>query len=70
MGYYRNEVFACPYYLWESKSAVKCEGGTIRMPDGAAALDYFWTYCCDVSGWRRCTVARAISRHYETSAED
>ena len=65
MGYYRNEVFTCPYYGWETKSAVNCEGGKIRLPDAEAAREYFRTYCTDLNGWRRCTVARAITRHYE-----
>ena len=69
MGFYQNMVFACPYYGWETKCDVHCEGGRIALPDAAAARDYFRTYCCDVSGWRRCTVARAITRHYERDDE-
>ena len=70
LGYYRQLDFACPYYGWESKSAVHCDGGNVKLPNGAAAEEYFLTYCANVPGWRRCTVARAITRHLEKKYEE
>ncbi len=54
----------CPYYKGDAKCAVRCEGGRISLPPDAAE-DYFRSYCSDLNGWRRCTIARAITRHYE-----
>ncbi len=65
MANYYRLYWTCPYYHGCSKRAVRCEGGEIRLPDGEAAQAYFREYCTDLNGWRRCTVARAISRHYE-----
>ncbi|MBE5851328.1 MAG: hypothetical protein E7298_14615 [Lachnospiraceae bacterium] len=62
---YGNRVFCCPYYCYDAPRAVKCEGGRVELPDRAAARDYFGQYCASVEGWRRCTVARAMSRFYE-----
>ena len=59
----------CPYYHKDERCAVRCEGGRIELPK-EAARDYILTYCADLNGWRRCTVARAITRHYERSEED
>lgn len=68
MGYY-HYYWTCPYYKWDERRSVHCEGGRIGLPTNAAAREYFRTYCCDIAGWKRCTVARAISRHYETADE-
>ena len=69
MSNYYKFYWMCPYYRGNSVKSVRCEGGEIRMPEPEAARTYFREYCCDLSGWKRCTVARAISRHYER-AED
>ncbi len=67
---YHHLYWSCPYYRWDDKRSVHCEGGRIALPGGAAAREYYRSYCCDVAGWRRCTVARAISRHYEAMEEE
>ena len=64
MRYY-HLVWCCPYYNWDARTAVHCEGGRIDLPSGEAAREYFEIYCSSVEGWRRCTVARAITRFYE-----
>ena len=68
MGY-SHLIYCCPYYEWDGKTDMHCEGGKIAFPDRATAQMYFNTYCGDVDGWRRCTVARAITRFYETQEE-
>jgi len=66
---YSQLVFCCPYYTGDAKRAVMCEGGRIELPDRKTAEEFFHTYCGDVSGWKRCSVARAISRFYEREEE-
>ena len=62
---YSHLTYCCPYYEWDGKTDMHCEGGRIAFPDRDTAQMYFQTYCGDVDGWRRCTVARAITRFYE-----
>ncbi len=65
MSYRINKVFACPYYVWDGVISIYCEGGRFRLPERASADEYIEQYCCDIDGWRRCTLARALNRHYE-----
>ena len=64
MGY-SQLTFCCPYYESNGKRSVRCEGGRLRLPSRETTTGYFNAYCGDVNGWRRCTVARAITRFYE-----
>ena len=57
--------WTCPYYRCDRKGMLLCEGGRLSMPDKASQRDYILQYCAHDSGWRRCTVARAVTRHYE-----
>jgi len=70
MSDYYRFYWMCPYYRANEKKTVRCEGGRIALPGAAAAEEYFRTYCSDLNGWRRCTVARAITRHYEGMEEE
>ena len=66
---YSERVFCCPYYDGGGTRSVNCEGGKIRLPSGGAARDYFSEYCGDLNGWRRCTLARTITRFYEAEED-
>ena len=67
MGY-NHFYWACPYYRRFKDGVMHCEGGRIDLPEDAKK-QYFDAYCNDLNGWKRCTVARAISRHYERQDE-
>ena len=69
MGY-SNLTFCCPYYETNGARSVRCEGGRIALPNQGLTQAYFEAYCGDVNGWRRCTVARAITRFYERVNDD
>ena len=69
MGY-SHRVFCCPYYEKDGAKSVRCEGGRIALPNMEVTRAYFDAYCGHVTGWRRCTVARAITRFYEAEDED
>ena len=67
MRTHHHYYWTCPYYRAVKNGRMYCEGGSIAMPDDAAD-EYFRTYCNDLNGWRRCTVARSVTRHYEARA--
>ncbi len=69
MRTHHHYYWTCPYYRAGKNGRMYCEGGSIAMPDDAAD-EYFRTYCNDLNGWRRCTVARAVTRHYEARAAE
>ncbi len=60
----------CPYYRFDFGQKVLCEGGHVSMPDAETQSEYVRAYCSSPDGWRRCTVARAVSRHYERAEDD
>ena len=69
MGY-SQLTFCCPYYESNGKRSVHCEGGRVKLPTAEAEKEYIRFYCADHLGWKRCTVARAITRFYERVFED
>ena len=52
------------------RSTERTASGRLKLPTGETERDYVRTYCADHLGWRRCTVARAITRFYEAQDED
>lgn len=64
MGY-SNKTFACPFFKWDERLCVHCEGGRPTFPDRAAATEYIDRYCADVNGWRDCSIAKTLLRYYE-----
>ena len=62
--------WTCPYYRSEDEKGVHCEGGRVKLPTAEAEKEYIRFYCADHLGWKRCTVARAITRFYERVFED
>ena len=62
--------WTCPYYQIKDAHGLRCEGGRLALPSKGAEADYIRTYCADHLGWKRCTVARAITRFYETDGAE
>ena len=62
---YSNKTFACPFFKWDEKLAVHCEGGRVTFPDKEAALEYIDRYCGSPAGWRSCSVAASLLKYYE-----
>lgn len=62
-------AWSCPFYTWSERLGVHCEGGRLRFPDKDAADEYANRYCAENSGWKNCTVARALLRYYERTEE-
>ena len=57
--------WTCPYYRCDMNGTLRCEGGRLTLPDRESQREYILQYCASESGWRRCTVSRAVTRHYE-----
>lgn len=39
MGY-SHRTWACPFYRWDERCKVHCEGGCVAFPDREAAAEY------------------------------
>ncbi len=58
-------VYICPYWNWEEKLSVHCEGGLICFPDARMKREFVCRYCAHLPGWERCTIAGAWGEYYE-----
>lgn len=61
----RNLYWACPYWKWDARMEVNCEGGRISFPSAASANEYMRSYCASLTGWKHCTVAKKLTDYYE-----
>ena len=63
--------FQCPYYKWSDRDKVQlhCEGGCITIKDDDSLREYIRNFCGSDFGWKRCTVARAVTRFYEVGED-
>ena len=68
MGY-SNRTFCCPFFRWDERTRVHCEGGKISFPDPEAALIYIAGHCAEVQGWKECSIAQNLMRYYEREDE-
>lgn len=63
----------CPFYKWDESEkrgkntlcCIYCEGGKLKMPDFIQKHAYLKTYCANMSGWKQCSVARALFAFYD-----
>lgn len=58
-------AYICPYWKWEEKLAVHCEGGHLRFPDVRLKNSYVCRYCAHLPGWEGCTIAEAWGEYYD-----
>ena len=68
MAGYTNRSWVCPFFKWDERLRVHCEGGRQVFPDGQAARDYAGRYCACMEGWKNCSVADNLLRYYEREA--
>ena len=63
MGY-SNKTWKCPYYRYDEKRAMHCEGhSTVRFPDRRSIQEYTTAYCASYA-YRNCTIAKMIDEYY------
>lgn len=61
---YSSRNWECPFFKWDKKGAVYCEGGRVTLPP-RELNEYIGRYCGSCRGWRDCPQARALTRYYE-----
>ena len=66
MAGYSNRAWACPFFVWDDKQKIHCEGGTVKFRDPQELGDYADQFCANVDGWDRCSVAACLMRRYES----
>lgn len=64
MGY-SNRYWTCPFFTWDEKLKVHCEGGLVKFPDRKTLTGYADRHCSSENGWKNCSVARAMLEYYE-----
>ena len=69
MGY-RKIKWACPYYRWDEKTRIHCDGGIIKIPHERDMIAYARRYCAAVPGWEDCTIAKAMNESYEREEQN
>lgn len=63
MGY-SNKTYICPFFKWDEKMKVHCEGGRVDFPDQSARGDFLDRYCAG-QDWGSCAIARLMLQYYE-----
>ena len=59
---YWHYAFACPFFDFDTVDTIGCEGGiTIRIPDKQEFRQFAKGYCCSVTEWDKCPIAKAIT---------
>ena len=64
----RNKFWACPFFKWDGKQEISCEGGRVNFPLPDTANAYMNEYCA--GDWKKCSVAAALLEYYETEEEN
>lgn len=70
MAGYTHKSWACPFFSWDEKCKVHCEGGCIKFRDRREAGDYQDRYCASVTGWKDCTMAKSAVEYYERTEKN
>ena len=65
MGWYYAMNWACPFYRWDEKRKIHCDGGTVGIRGNRDLLNYARKYCANVTGWEDCSLARALIEQNE-----
>ena len=68
------DTMYCPFLKVDYKDKkgflrVRCERAIIDFGTDAERKDYVCRYCGSLRGWRDCTVAQSIMKHYESEEE-
>ena len=62
--HYTNRYWICPFFHWDEKGAIHCEGGSVvRLPQ-IHLYGFAEDYCASF-GYRECSIYQAIEKTYE-----
>jgi hypothetical protein len=65
----QRPIVACPYYKYEKDGSVVCDGGKLDLLQNKKLRDdYVNGYCANIN-FNHCTIARTLTRHYESASE-
>lgn len=67
---YSNKSWACPFFSWDEKRKVHCEGGGAGFSDKGTYADYTDRYCASVQGWKQCSLAVALLEYYDRTGDE
>ena len=62
---YSHKTWACPFFHWDERLCVRCEGGCMSFQDREALAEYADRYCANLQDWKSCTVAANLLKYYE-----
>lgn len=65
MGGYSNRTWACPFFTWDERLCIHCEGGRVCFRDKPEAAEYTARYCASPKGWKDCTLACSLLKYYD-----
>ena len=65
-----DKSIACPFYRWQDKNRIACEGTTkhntisLIFGDSNAKLDHRARHCRSINGYKGCRVAQMLYQKY------
>ena len=65
MAGYSHKTWACPFFRWDERLCVRCEGGCMGFPDREARAESADRYCANLQDGKSCTVAANLLKYYE-----
>lgn len=68
MGY-SNRTWACPFYTWDERKKIHCEGGCLSFRDREGLAEYANRHCGSTEGWKGCTLAQSLMSYYDRQEE-
>ncbi len=65
MAGYTHRTWTCPFFKWDEKYKVHCEGARLVFPDKETEWEYTGSYCAGKNGWKNCSVAESLLKYYD-----
>lgn len=62
---YSSMAWQCPFFVWDEKQKIHCEGGTLKFCKGREKSRYAHQYCANFSEWKMCTLSQFLLEKYE-----
>ena len=68
--HHSRRVWRCPYYKFDRKLEVHCEGGSVfRVADRAIFYEHANRYCSNAKHWERCQIAECLTKLYNKQTQ-
>lgn len=62
---YWHKAWQCPYFRWDDRLVVGCEGGKLHFADKQSAVEYMGCFCAHKTEWKRCSIAANLTKYYD-----